>query len=131
MTPALSRFHRKWARLVPRRLHGGIDTQDPSALVTGDIPRHRLVPIMKETSFDQQAGLNLWLLAKNQISVKDPLVSADDWWRVYMPTELSQWGDSIPLTLDPRRITGFRTKPFNSRGARTTWVPYLIEETTK
>jgi hypothetical protein len=131
MTPALSRFHRKWALLVPRRLHGGIDTQDPSALVTGDIPRHRLVPIMEKIPFDQQAGLDLWLLAKNQITFKDPLVRVDDWWRVYMPTELSQWGDSVPLTLDPRRITGFRTKPIHSRGARTTWVPYLIEETTK
>jgi hypothetical protein len=132
MSPTLLAFHRKWAAFVPRRLHGGIDTNDPSALVTGDLPRHRLVPIMKEVKRpSEDASLNLWLLTMNQINPRDPLVSVDDWWREYLPTEPRMGEIGFALTLDPRRVTGFRTKPIKHRGARTTWVPYLLEETTK
>jgi hypothetical protein len=132
LTPALARFHRKWAAYVPARLRGGISTNDPTALVTGDSPRHRLVPIMKRIKRpDEDASLTLWLLTKNQFgpSRTSPWGGLD-WWSERLPIELRQSG-STALSVDPRRITGFRTKPLTSRGARTTWVPYLIEETLK
>lgn len=45
-TEALAIFHRHWSRFIDTDLHGGIDVDDPSALVTGDEPRKRLVPVL-------------------------------------------------------------------------------------
>jgi hypothetical protein len=105
-TPELVSFHRKWSKLVPRRLYGGIDPSDPTALVTGDLPRHRLVPITRECPFQQEPALSLWFLDRKHAGLEG-------------------------LCIDPRREVGYRTQPIITLGDRTTWNPYLIEETTK
>lgn len=131
-TPSISRFHRKWAASVPSHLHGGIDPEDPSALVTGDPPRQRLVPIMKHMPRPNEvAAQTLWLLAKNQNGSTNPPEGELDWWPLWQPDESQGGNNDVALMLDPQRIVGFRAKPLIHRGARTTWVPYLLEETLK
>jgi len=102
----LTAFHRKWSKLVPRRLHGGIEPSDPTALVTGDLPRHRLVPRTRTVRFQQEAGLSLWFLDKRH-------------------------AERQALSIAPSIEVSYRTRPIVTLGNRTTWTPYLIEETTQ
>lgn len=58
MHPDLARFHLKWSRWIPKRLHGGLSTSDPTALVTGDDPRFRLVPVKRSRRYTRQKTRN-------------------------------------------------------------------------
>jgi hypothetical protein len=102
LDPDLARFHQKWASFVPRQLHGGIDPEDSSALVTGHRPRHRLVAETRPILYDQQAGLTHWLMMKRCANVT--------------------------ISIDPKIEVGYKTRPIKSRGERTNWTPYLLIE---
>jgi hypothetical protein len=99
---SLAAFHKKWSRYVPARLHGGIDPSDPGALVTGDLPRHRLVPVTKPWQHNRLSAELHWFMMKE---------STD-----------------IPIGVDPRFEVGYKTQPFISCGEQSTWRPYLITE---
>lgn len=99
-------FWLKWRSLVPTPLWGGIDPSDDSALVTGHRPNRRLVLRTRELSFDQEAGLTLWLLQTRHRD-RDPFN-----------------GETVQV--DPSVGIGYRMVPFLSGGERTTWSPDLI-----
>jgi hypothetical protein len=99
-TPDLAAFHFKWSKYVPARLHGGIDPTDPGALVTGDSPRHRLVPVTKRVKHNDESSQLHWFMMKE---------STD-----------------LPISVDPRQDIGWTTQPVVSRGERSPWTPYQI-----
>lgn len=61
LTSEALEFWKRWAALVPRVLRGGQSLSDPSALVDGSKPKHRLIPVLKDSKFPQESGLVLWL----------------------------------------------------------------------
>lgn len=73
-TDSLAVFHKKWSKYVPARLHGGIDPSDPGALVTGDSPRQRLVPVTKSTQHNRLSAELHWLMMKEST---DQVISVD------------------------------------------------------
>lgn len=89
----------KWIRVVPKRIWGGIDPQDPTALVTGHAPRMRIVPITKPVECDEAARLLTWMLRSEHDEREDV------------------------LAVDPQLEVGFRLIPVVSRGELTSWSP--------
>lgn len=55
-------FWNAWRHHVPRFLWGGVDPSDPSCLVTGDLPRKRLIPETKAVKVTEESRLRNWLL---------------------------------------------------------------------
>lgn len=96
-------FHRKWAKIIPQFLHGGQDPMDPTALVTGDPPRKRLVAKTKRIEFDQYAGLVCWFTKREPMG-------------------------KTPLSFDVRKELYFIAKKVPPWTVRTTWTPYIILE---
>jgi hypothetical protein len=94
------KFWRKYREYVPRKLWGGIDPMDPSALVTGHRSRKRLVPVTRPVERDDLGAIRLWLLRRDT--------------------------SSLPLDVDPSREIGFTTRTYVDLGERTSWVPDLI-----
>ncbi|DAD50998.1 TPA_asm: RNA-directed RNA polymerase [ssRNA phage SRR6960509_5] len=88
----------KWMKFVPKKLWGGIDPSDPSALVTGDSPQKHLVPRTREVGFDQHAGYIHWHMS-------------------------AQTEPREAFSCDPRIDIGYKVKPVISRGERTSWMP--------
>ena len=110
-TPSLAKFHSKWSRHVPKRLHGGINPDDPTCLVTGDGPRFRLCPMVKPASVDYSADacLTHWLMSKES------------------PSENWDWQCTHdPVVINPQKEIGFELSKVISAGERTTWTPYMI-----
>lgn len=61
-TPEIADFHLEFSRFIPLRLHGGVDLNDPSCLVTGRKPRDRLVPIMEDCEYDGIPAMVSWFV---------------------------------------------------------------------
>lgn len=124
--PELQQFHRRWARYVPKRVHGGVSPDDPSALVTGDGPRDRLVPDVSEAAKDysDEAALTFWLMAKQQT----PCTKKVHWFNPVFPDlqEESRVLDQyVPVEVNPVVEVGLKYAHAATAGERTTWRPYL------
>jgi hypothetical protein len=102
-TPELAHFHQKWSRYIPAVLRGGIDPLDPGALVTGESPRHRIVP--KTVSMHNYTGLS----------------SLVHWYMMKETTETE-----LPIRVDPHKELKLMTQPQVPCGERTSWMPYLL-----
>lgn len=86
---------------VPKRLWGGITPDDPSALVTGDAPRKRLIPV---TDAEGQA----------------PDLGRYRYWHARRSSAPSS---VLETEFDSLVVRAYRTVPVVSRGERTTWCP--------
>lgn len=64
LTEEASAFHRKWSSIIPEFLWGGVDPDDPSALVTGHRPRKRLVPKNRDVEYCHSAALVCWMTVR-------------------------------------------------------------------
>jgi hypothetical protein len=108
-TPEAVAFHKKWSSYIPNRLHGGLDPEDPTALVTGGSARHRLVPVTRaiHTPWLEEARLKSWYLTRGDGDGYDDAV-----------------------TIDPRCEISFKTEAIKAYGVRTTWKPYILMEGT-
>lgn len=127
ITPELAAFHKRWARYVPRHLHGGVETSEIGALVTGDYPRKRIVPRVRPLSvaeFQRESYL-LWHLVAEYCPDREARV------KLRVPRDLE--GDKLSERLDggePVKVFGYRLAAHAEyqTGVRTTWRPYLIYE---
>jgi len=60
-------FHAKWSKFVPSFLYGGYDTDQSNALVTGDRPRKKLVPITRDVPYAYAPAMKHWfMMAEHQ-----------------------------------------------------------------
>jgi len=59
--PRVEMFHRKWRTHVPKDYWGGQDPNGFLALVTGDLPRFILRPVVKDRSHSHVGGYLAWL----------------------------------------------------------------------
>lgn len=121
LTEEAYHFWVKWKEYIPKFLWGGIDPSDPTALVTGDNPRLRLVPRTRKAPRPAAAGLDLWLLrcdvSRSQDMTVDPFAALCE-------HDVAAFVRCI--VVDPRFKVGYKAKPLVSRGERTTWSPDLI-----
>lgn len=121
-TPELASFHWKYSKHVPRRYWGGIDPEDCSALVTGDRPRMRLVPRVKEVEVDPEAAMIHWLMSKEVNDESESMLS-DPWTWKYDGIDISFNGQKV--VVDPNEVLGF--KAIRARkGWYTSWRPWMI-----
>jgi hypothetical protein len=148
-TPEAIRFHRKWSAFVPVILHGGLDPEDPSALVTGGVPRHRLIvkTRKRKPAKLELPRLHLWHLTKDSANSLNALYGLEPvdqftsrsktfWDKGYKASvaDLLEYLDteSIGIEVNPLAKVGFKHESIEAYGARTTWKPYLLnEEDTK
>lgn len=100
--PEVLSFHKKWSRIIPAILHGGVDPMDPTSLVTGDSPRMRLVPKTRRLKYPAYAAMLCWFTKR----------------------ELTEY----PLTLDIRQEVRLVPRPHAAGTVRTTWTPYLLQD---
>lgn len=119
VTPELAHFHRKWARYVPRRLHGAVDTTEVGALVTGDMPRDSLTPINRPQDVSMYEHERL-IKSYMDLDRLDGVVS---------PVEVrkNKKGDIVVSSSAPVKVVGVmpRYHPERGTGRRTPWTPYL------
>lgn len=100
LTEELQRLHVKYSKYIDRQLHGGIHPEDSSALVTGDFPCKRAVPLTRPMKFDQNLGLISWHFARSRVE--------------------------YPLEICPQHQFGYKLVDFVHLGERTSWSPYLL-----
>lgn len=125
-------FWLKWRKYVPKDLWGGIDPSDPSALVTGDRPRKRLIPVTRDLKRDELGAARLWLLrtqsrATHKVDHFDVTRFCSLGRRSrasYLRSYCTQHAELF--SIDPKLEIGFTTQPLISAGERTTWLPDLI-----
>lgn len=63
----VARFHLKWSKHVPSTLHGGQDVESSTSLVTGDLPRKRIMASHVPRGAQSRAKLLWWLTEKERI----------------------------------------------------------------
>lgn len=98
ITQASYEFWDRWKRFVPKRLWGGLHPEDPTCLVTGHLPRERLVATTVPVApVSWSARLDLWFFRR----------------------EYSE----LELAIDPRLEKSWKTSPVIHLGERTTWIP--------
>lgn len=115
ITPAVIEFHKKWSKIVPVYLHGGVDPSSDGSLVTGDRPRKRLIAKTKSRKFCQLAGITYWLTVK-----ESSLPSSADW------AERNAGSVRDPLECDPVIERGYRVADQPNWLYSTAWDPYLL-----
>lgn len=96
------KFWDRWREYVPHFLWGGITPEDNSALVTGDLPRKRLVAVTERVRVPQWAGMITWLHRG----------------------DLGPQGvERNPFEVDPAEVAWFEARPLVAAGERTSWDP--------
>jgi len=60
-TKSIYHFHKKWSKIIPRCLHGGVNPNDDTALVTVDKPRKRLLRLTKPIDTESSPQMIWWL----------------------------------------------------------------------
>jgi hypothetical protein len=108
--PAIIDFHKKWARLIPEKLHGGIDPEDITSLVTGDRKRSRLHQVIKKHDYPQSLALIYWLTSRS--------------------TSNAEGGPFLDFSLEVSVTSEGRWKivPHSPWAVDTAWTPYLLDE---
>jgi hypothetical protein len=104
LTEEIIEFHTKWAQILPQNLWGGQDPERIDSLVTGDLPRKRLVWQSEPEDREELGGLLYWLTTRAKRVSK------------------------YHLELTPSRIGRANARNQPTWLERTTWVPYLIRE---
>lgn len=123
-TEALADFHKRWSRLIPPELYGGVEPTDPMALVTGHLPRKRLAPITRSLRFKRKA-------VKPKSGLKKPsyiVRSGYDEDTSHRLWQLVRDRMGNPFSHDPRIELGFELTSNRNLGAVTSWRPYLIKQ---
>lgn len=112
--PRVLHFWLKWRAHVPSSLWGGTDLDDPSALVTGDSPRMRLVPEQVPIDYTYK-GRYIGPIDEDQYN-RGALL--------YWFTVRDQQDD--PVECDAKRDGRWQTTRQPFWAVRTTWRPDLI-----
>ena len=77
--PRITDIWEFYSSYVPPSMWGGQDMDDPHALVTGDPPRNRMVPVRVERDRNHMGGYLYWLhLGGRRQVVQDPIVTSSD-----------------------------------------------------
>jgi len=149
-------FHRRWSQVIPSKLHGGVDVEDITALVTGDRPRYRLARTKVTVERDEDGALTHWFMVTDLrsetqrgyfsvLSEEDGTVSLDDY-NVFKKTEFDtkgtvEWYKEADLqvcfsvdneedgTWRYEKVPSYACKGSNFFYGKTTdWEPYGFSE---
>lgn len=119
VTSSVITFHRKWSKVIPSSLHGGIDPERIDSLVTGTHPRKRLLWEGRDLDRHEQGAYRYWLSARkdNTLGELNPI-------SLFLVDETLREG----LTLTPQRI-GRPLMANQPEWCRiTSWTPYALCE---
>lgn len=118
----LASYHRRWSKLVPHRLRGGVDTDETTALVDGSHPKDCIVDVTRpiDISFFEQERYLLYWMDSERLG-KCPYEAS------IRPSRREKRGFTVQTTQPVRRVgETIRPHPEKGTGQRTTWRPYLI-----
>lgn len=121
-TEALADFHKRWSRLIPPELYGGVEPTDPMALVTGHAPRKRLTPETRDLRYKRVKTAKSSSNPKGYSLVVRENYSEDVSYRLW---QLVRDRTEDPFYHDPRIETGYTLTSNRSSGAVTSWRPYI------
>jgi len=140
-TEEAASFHKKWSKVIPYSLHGGIDTESITSLVTGLPPMRRLQRVHTKVNRPEYGAYIHWFSVKEGERTSRFSYPAVDPMRyeeapkapIYFIDGDVTWRGE-PFCVDEkaagryviRDMPTFSPKGERSYSERTTWVPYLI-----
>jgi len=140
-TQQCAEFHRKYSRHVPKILYGGQNIEEIGSLVTGDLPRQRLVPKKKDVQVDASLALKHWLVVRRFTRTSDeiePYMEHLDWCKTpqWHEASIGPRGPKASLPLSGHLYTPYATDAAEEVGyelvpqpewlVRTDWQPYFV-----
>jgi len=126
-TREIATFHKKWSKIIPRSLHGGVNPNDDTALVTHDIPCKRILRVTKAIDTTNSPEIVWWLLGK-EASKSYNLRLISDTYEIYTSLYDRNFDWFIdPLKCDPTLPTSrYITVSNKSWPEAVRYDPYLI-----
>lgn len=70
LTEECARFHKKWAKVIPKRLHGGIDPERIDSLVTGSSMDSVFARDSSPLDYCHESGMIYWLTTREASSIR-------------------------------------------------------------
>jgi len=103
LTEEIALFHKKWSKVIPQNLYGGSCTEDISSLVTGDMPRRRLIPKNRDLKLSDHEEIGrylLWHTVRNAVGQ--------------------------PICVEPAEEIGYKLADSPPWAVKAPWTPYII-----
>jgi hypothetical protein len=131
--PEVASFHYKWSQVIPQALWGGIDCESIGSLVTGHLPRKRLIYRQKQIDRPEDGALLHWFTVAEASGASRLSYDLDPDWS-YPGVAMTHSNENNPFEVDSN-LQGayfigdqpsYSSKAGVSYGERTTWSPYLI-----